>query len=118
MNNIHVVNKSNHAPTNNDFYIGRGSVFGNPFTSKDLEKTKAEFQVNNKSEAIEKYDTYLRNRITNKDISIVDGLNEMLKSLENGDISLVCYCKPKECHGDVIKIILNGMRIKTLIKNI
>ena len=35
MNNINIVNKKDHAPTDRDFYIGRGSVFGNPFTSKE-----------------------------------------------------------------------------------
>jgi hypothetical protein len=36
MNVIHLVNKKDHTPTDKDFYIGGGSVFGNPFTSKDL----------------------------------------------------------------------------------
>jgi hypothetical protein len=115
MNNIHIVNKKDHAPTDKDFYIGRGSVFGNPFTSKPLGKTKAEFQVANKEEAIGKYSAYLNTRMRLNEKGVVDGLNEMLEVLKGGDISLICYCAPKPCHGEVIKNKLLSILIKDIM---
>jgi hypothetical protein len=118
MNSIKVVNKKDHASTDKDFYIGRGSVFGNPFTSQDLDNTKAIYQATSKEDSIKKYEAYLRTRINLKEISIIDGFNEMLEALKMNDINLVCYCAPKDCHGDIIKRILKGMYIKTFIKSI
>jgi hypothetical protein len=116
MNNIWVVNKSIHAPTENDFYIGRGSVLGNPYTSKILHETKAQFKCSSKEESIKSYKNYLNKKIENKDKNICDELNKIyLKSLET-DIYLVCYCKPKMCHGDIIKTIITAKLIKFLMK--
>jgi hypothetical protein len=72
---IHVVNKSTHAPTNYDIYIGRGSALGNPYTSKDLTKTKAEFQCGNKEEALKNYKEYLLKKILERDKDICEDLN-------------------------------------------
>jgi len=115
LNRIHIVNKRDHAPTDSDFYIGRGSVFGNPFTSKVLEKTKAEFQASSREDAIFKYHNYLDDKIESNDKAIVGGINEMLEKLKEGDIYLVCYCAPKQCHGEVIKINLLHSILKHLM---
>jgi hypothetical protein len=115
MNVIHLVNKKDHTPTDKDFYIGRGSVFGNPFTSKDLDKTKVEFQVSSREEAIGKYGVYLNTRVKLNERSIVDGLDKMLAALKLGDIYLICYCAPKPCHGVVIKNKLLSIIMKDLI---
>lgn len=69
---IVVVNKHNHIESFFDYYIGRGSVLGNPFTSKPLDKTKAQYQCNTKEESVEKYKEYLINKINNKDKQICD----------------------------------------------
>lgn len=69
-----------------DIYIGRGSKWGNPFVlGKDGDR----------EEVITKYKSYLwkeirLGRITNKDLQELKGKR------------LGCFCKPKECHGDVI----------------
>lgn len=115
MNKINVVNKANHAPTNRDFYIGRGSILGNPYTSKKLEETKALYQVSSIEESIKLYDNALRTRINLNERSVINEFNKMLKALEEGDINLVCFCAPKACHGDIIKRILNGMYVKKLM---
>lgn len=118
MNNIYVVNKNNHAPTDNDFYIGRGSVLGNPYTSKDVNNSKAIYQAKSKDDAIELYETYLENRIKNNDISVVTEINKMLGLLKDNDIYLVCYCSPKKCHGDVIKAHLLSNQMRSLMNKI
>ena len=66
-----------------DIYIGRGSIWGNPFRiSID----------GNREEVINKYEIYLLN---NKFL--------MSKVKELKGKKLGCFCKPKACHGDVLK---------------
>ena len=117
MNKIIVVNKLVHAPTDSDVYVGRGSVLGNPYTSKDLSKSKAKYQVSNKEEAIESYKAYLINHITEGNNVICDELNSIYSMTLNGDVNLVCYCKPKDCHGDIIKDIVTAKIIKYYMNN-
>jgi hypothetical protein len=82
-----------------DVYIGRPSKWGNPFSSKD--NTLAKFKVNNKKEAIEKYEEYLLDN------------EELFNSLyELKYKTLGCFCKPGKCHGDVLKIYVD--RLETL----
>lgn len=80
MNSITVVNKYHKIPY--DIYIGRGSIWGNPFIiGKD----------GNREEVIEKYEEYLVNS------------PELLKKLpELRGKTLACFCAPKACHGDVL----------------
>jgi len=77
-----------------DIYIGRGknSKWGNPYSHKD--DTLAEFKTNTRSEAIKKYKEW-----------IVYGEGQyLLKDLhELRDKILGCWCKPKACHGDILK---------------
>jgi len=82
-----VVNKKRHAF---DVYIGRGSIWGNPYRI-GVDGTRAE--------VIEKYEVYIRNN------------SKLLKKLHliQGMV-LGCYCKPLPCHGDVlIKLIEEGL---------
>jgi hypothetical protein len=102
---ITVVNKYKHTPTENDVYIGRGSVLGNPFTSIKDRATKAEFISDN---PIEDFQKYLEDKIAQKDKKICDELNRIYKMEE---VNLVCFCKPKPCHGDIIKEIINSKKL-------
>ena len=75
-----------------DVYIGRPSVFGNPYVAgKD----------GTRDEVIEKYRLYLHERIKTdaKFKAQVDGL----KGLRLG-----CFCAPAHCHGDVLVEYLDG----------
>lgn len=72
-----------------DVYIGRGSVWGNPFSHK--EGTTAQYLVSSRQEAIIEFEEYLLNS---------PDLMEKVKELE-GKV-LGCWCKPKSCHGDVL----------------
>ena len=78
-----VVNKYKHTPTPNDVYIGRGSKWGNPFKIG---------QHGTRSEVIQKYREY-----------IVENQKLMASLHELKGKTLVCFCKPQACHGDVLK---------------
>jgi hypothetical protein len=86
-----------------DVYIGRGSIYGNPYTHIKNKETKAEFIVKDRKTAIEKYKEYLLN---NKE------LLEKTKELKGK--TLGCWCKPKSCHGDVIIELLETNQIQSL----
>ena len=72
-----------------DVYIGRGSIWGNPFEiGKD----------GTREEVIAKYKEYILAK------------PELLARLpELKDKILGCYCKPKPCHGDVLIELLKGL---------
>jgi len=105
---IEVINKNASYPYDYDFYIGRGSPLGNPYTgSKVLSRTKAMYQVGSREEAIECYEKYLRERILLKDVKICETLNRIWRTLQiYGKVRLICFCKPLPCHGDIIKKII------------
>ena len=69
-----------------DIYIGRPSIFGNPFRIS-LDGTR--------EEVIEKYKNYFYKRLE-KDKDFKE------KVLALKDQTLGCYCCPEKCHGDII----------------
>ena len=77
-----------------DVYIGRPSIWGNPYSHK--EDTLAEFKAATRKESIEKYKEYILNN---------PELLAKLPELE-GKI-LGCHCKPKACHGDFLVELCN-----------
>jgi len=78
-----VLNKQLHGLPEGAVYIGRPSVWGNPFViGRDGDRD----QVCNK------YRAYLQTRIANGSISV-----QNLAALHGKD--LVCYCAPLRCHG-------------------
>lgn len=69
-------------------YIGRPSKFGNPFSiGKD----------GTRDEVIDKYAEWINTQ--------PELLKAIRKELKGKD--LLCWCKPKACHGDVILRIAN-----------
>ena len=85
-----------------DVYIGRGSIFGNPYTHRFIDGTKASYQVSSREEAIESYSKYFYDRIEHD----LEFLDEVLRLK---DKTLGCYCSPATCHGDVISEFLNKL---------
>ena len=81
-----------------DVYIGRGSKWGNPFTHISDKKTKAEFIVDTREQAIESY----RDCVV-KQPQLLKDLHELRGK------TLGCFCKPKRCHGDVLVELVNGL---------
>ena len=73
-----------------DVYIGRGSKWGNPYTHIKG-KTKAQFLVGSREEAVEKYEEWIRQQP-----NLLNSLHE-LKGKRLG-----CFCVPHLCHGDVL----------------
>ncbi len=78
-----------------DVYIGRPSIFGNPFTHKQC--TQAEIVVSSREEAVSKFEEWL--------LSKPDLVAKAKKELK-GKV-LGCWCSPLSCHGDVLARIAN-----------
>lgn len=80
-----------------DVYIGRPSKWGNPYTHLKDSKTLAKYVVGSRQEAIDKYREWILTQ------------PELLKDLQElkGKV-LGCWCKPKECHGDVLIELIEG----------
>ena len=77
-------------------YIGRPSMWGNPYTHHQ-DGTAAKYVVRDRTEAIANYETYLLGDST---------LLAMLPTLRNR--TLACWCKPLDCHGDVLARMAEG----------
>lgn len=63
-------------------YIGRPSLFGNPFSLDQYTRT----------EAVEKYEQYAR-----ENPKLLRAISEL-----PADAILGCFCAPRLCHGDAI----------------
>lgn len=79
-----------------DVYIGRPSLWGNPFTHIKDRTTKAHFIVKTREESIQKYREWVVTQPT---------LMNQIETLRG--MKLGCWCKPKACHGDVLIELLN-----------
>lgn len=72
-----------------DVYIGRGSKWGNPFMIG---------VDGDRKNVIEKYYSYIKNK------------PELLECLDElKDKTLGCYCKPQDCHGDVLVELIHQL---------
>lgn len=78
-----------------DIYIGRGSKWGNPF---EINSSR------NRTEAILEYVDYIWNNE-----ELIQDLPELYGK------RLGCYCKPKICHGDVLRLLCHSWM--TVLKN-
>ncbi len=105
---IRVVNKYKTKPSENDFYIGRGSPLGNPYTHLEVSATKASYKCETREESLERYHYYLLDNIEDKNPSICNALNQIFLLAQKGDVNLVCFCHPQSCHGDIIKEIIES----------
>ncbi len=81
-----VLNKHKHDIPPGSVYIGRGSVWGNPFR----------IGLDGDRDAVcEKHREYLKDRVASGLITV-----QQLASLHGKD--LVCFCAPLRCHGDTL----------------
>lgn len=81
-------------------YIGRPSVFGNPFSH--LDGTIAQFKVATREESIEKYKVWFDDKMLN-DVNFNNEFEKLYQGWKkDGSLFLVCWCKPHACHGDYI----------------
>lgn len=89
-----VVNKYHGEPY--DVYIGRGSIWGNPFSH--MAGTKAQFRTTTREESVEAYKIWLYNQ---------PDLLAQVHTLKGK--TLCCFCKPKSCHGDILAELANKL---------
>ncbi len=100
----------------NNFYIGRGSVLGNPYTHIKDKKTKALYQAKDRDDAIEKYSHYF-DLMYGSNIAFTKEIDKIYEVYKSGvDVYLECYCHPLRCHGDIIKEKLESRLLKERIK--
>lgn len=85
-----------------DVYIGRPSIYGNPFSHK--KGTQAEVMVASREEAIEKYRQWVKGEIQVK--GLTPPTMEQIKELKGK--TLGCWCAPLACHGDVLSELAAG----------
>lgn len=92
-----ILNKTHDVISDDAVYIGRPSKWGNPFIiGKD----------GTRKEVIEKYKRYI---LSNKNL-----YDDIKKELFSKD--LVCWCSPKQCHGDVLIEIANSINLESLFE--
>jgi len=109
---IKIVNKKTHKPTPDDIYIGRGSIMGNPYHSKESNHPQALYKVETDDEAIDGYRTYFEDRYKNDDLFRNTILELVNRELDDKNTNFVCYCAPNKCHGDVIKEFIDEITIQ------
>jgi hypothetical protein len=78
-------------------YIGRPTVFGNPFTHLELPGSNA-VKVDTREDAVAAFERYLHE---------TPRLQERILRELRGKV-LVCWCAPKKCHGEVILKFLDS----------
>ena len=92
-----------------DYYCGRASslnkasklfdcsVLGNPFSSPALSR----------EESIAKYKDYIHEKYFNNFL-INEIIHSLVRKAMEAPIRLVCFCKPKACHTDILKEMIDG----------
>lgn len=100
---MQILNKKTDSIPFGSVYIGRGSPLGNPFTHLSSKFDNIQ-KVETREEAIYQFKKWLNQKVSERNPEVCDELNKLIiKNLKKEDLSLVCFCKPKPCHGDVIK---------------
>ena len=101
-----------HTSNPNNFYIGRGSPLGNPFTHNGVRSVFKTFAFKTREQAIDAYDKYF-DKMYGTDEAFTKAFDEIYEHYKNGeDIYLQCFCKPLPCHGDIIADKLQKKLIK------
>lgn len=108
-NSITVVKLSDHI---NAINIGKPKILGNPFVMKN---------ESNRDEVCSQYEQWLTNKIQTQDKRILRELYRLAYYYRKHNyLKLGCYCAPKRCHGDSIKLavekILDTLNNETVIQ--
>jgi hypothetical protein len=75
-----------------DVYIGRPSIFGNPY----------DVETYGRSEAVRLYGIYVKNRF-NSDPAFRAAVQGLYGK------RLGCHCAPQKCHGDILKQLADSV---------
>lgn len=79
-------------------YVGRPTVWGNPYTHIRSATTEAKYFVQSREEAVEAFREYL----------LADAELTGLVKLHLKGKDLICWCAPAACHADVLLEIANS----------
>lgn len=95
-------------------YIGRGARGRDPSPLANmyshLPKSRAAYRVETRDEAVYKFGKQLATTLSLRHPQeFLDELNRLWGIARKGDLTLVCHCAPKRCHGDVIKALIEGI---------
>jgi hypothetical protein len=75
-------------------YVGRPTPLGNPFR---LEKE------DQREEVVARYATWLEEELHRGNREVARALEELYRRLKRqGTLTLLCFCAPRRCHGEVI----------------
>ena len=109
---VYNIHKEDHTTENCNYYIGRGSPLGNPYTHIKDKQTLAKYICDTREEAINNYEKYF-NEMYGTDKKFTDYFDEIYSHYKNGeDVYLQCFCKPLSCHGDFISKMLQKKLLK------
>lgn len=102
----------------NVFYVGRGSIYGNPYTHIKDKETKAEIIVKTREKAIDLYKEYFV-KMYNDNLWFKEEVDKIYELYKSGtDIYLGCYCVPLSCHAEFIKEFLISKLMKEKVTDI
>lgn len=76
-------------------YIGRPTKWGNPFSH--MQNTAAQYKVASREEAVSSYEEWIQTK--------PELIMDLKKELRGK--SLVCFCAPLRCHGEVLMRLAN-----------
>ncbi len=76
------------------FYVGRPMPLGNPFRL---------LREEDRDQVVNQYATWLERQVRRGNPEVVRALEELYRALRHrGNITLLCFCAPKRCHGEII----------------
>ena len=110
MHKLNLLNKHTGLGESSDLniYIGRGSALGNPFSHLDSSYPDVT-KVETREIAVAKYQEYLIQKLKEKNIPIINQIKKIIKCLEISNVNLICFCKPKLCHGTIIIAVIENI---------
>lgn len=100
LGSVTVVNR--HHDKHYDQYIGRGTVFGNPYKMADSSDAE-------RDRVIQKHKILLDQNMQDNHTHLYQGVMDLAKRVAKGEhLKIGCSCKPKACHGDYLaEVIFN-----------
>ncbi len=76
------------------FYVGRPTPLGNPFRL---------LREEDRDRVVDRYATWLHEQLRRGNREVTRALEELYQTLKlRGNITLLCSCAPKRCHGEII----------------
>ncbi len=76
------------------FYVGRPTPLGNPFRL---------LREEDRDRVVNQYATWLEHQVRQRNPEVSRALEELYRTLKlRGNITLLCFCAPKRCHGEII----------------